>query len=270
MGFQLARGREAEKVLFASGDEPRLLDLYCGAGGAAMGYHRAGFYVVGVDVDPQPEYPFEFHQADAVTYCNAHAREFDAFHASPPCQRYSSMRLGRWKDRQHPDLIGSTREALEATGKPYVIENVPGSPLRSPVMLCGTMFGLGTKEGSQLRRHRLFESNFGFRCDRRCNHNGYAAIGVYGGGQHSQRRYNESCRTVSVPPGCEYRRPTTIGVWGHAGGRSRRDGYNHYGMDARRQAMGIQWMNGESLSEAIPPAYTEFIGAQLRETIHAS
>jgi DNA (cytosine-5)-methyltransferase 1 len=225
-----------------------LLDLFCGAGGAAMGYHRAGFEVVGVDIRPQPHYPFAFHQADALTFP---LDGFDAVHASPPCQRFSLMRRGLWQDRDHPDLIPPTRERLLALGLPYVIENVAGarSQLRDPwLMLCGTMFGLGVG-GSQLRRHRYFEHNMGLLLAPPCTHNRAPTMPVYGG---EHRDYNN-------PP----RRPKTVGVWGHAGGLSVRDGLVQFGSAARREAMGIDWMTGDELSEAIPPAYTEWIGGHL-------
>lgn len=231
-----------------------------------MGYHRAGFEVVGVDIRPQPRFPFEFIQGDALRP-PIHLEDFDAVHASPPCQAFSAMRKGRWKDRQHADLIGPIRERLVGSELPYVIENVPGAPLRANLLLCGTMFRLQTTEGSQLRRHRIFECSFSVGLTPPCAHNEYAAIGVYGGGQHPQRRYNESNRRVRVPAGAEYRRPATIGVWGNAGGRSKRDGLDHYGVEKRREAMGIDWMTGKELSEAIPPAYTEFIGRRLLEAL---
>lgn len=132
---------------------PRLLDLFCGAGGAAMGYHQAGFEVVGVDIKPQPHYPFEFHQADALTYP---MEGFDVIHASPPCQAHCqlSKKLG------HKDLIPSVRKRL--LGKKYIIENVQGAPLYNPIRLCGSSFGL------MVQRHRLFESScilFGTDCN---------------------------------------------------------------------------------------------------------
>ncbi len=223
----------------------RILDLFCKAGGAAVGYHRAGFEVVGVDIEPQKNYPFEFIQADALNP-PVDFVDFDALHASPPCQEYSAMRKGRWQDREHPDLVGPVREMLIASGKPYVIENVVGSPLIDPVMLCGTMFNRQTAEGSQLRRHRLFECSWFVWNVPTCKHNDGSAIGVYGGGQHPDRR-----------------RPATIGVWGNAGGYSVRDRISHYGIEARREVMGISWMTGKELSQAIPPCYTQFIGESL-------
>lgn len=224
----------------------KLLDLYCSAGGAGYGYHLAGFDVVGVDIVPQPRYPFAFHQGDALEYLAAYGHEFDYIHASPPCQAHSAMTKGRWKDRvsNHPQLIKPTRELLLKSGKPFDIENVPGAPLINPILLCGTMFNLTTKHGSQLRRHRYFETNWQVGLVSPCNHNKASAIGVYGGGQHPNRR----------------KVPATIGVWGHAGGSSNRDNLLQFSTQDRRDAMGIQWMSGDELSEAIPPAYTKFLG----------
>ena len=129
---------------------PRLLDLFCGAGGAAMGYHRAGFDVVGVDINPQPRYPFEFHRADAMTYP---LDGFDAIHASPPCQHYANVTAWRGDPGNHPDLVAPTRTRLEAIGVPWVIENVPEAPVRRDFLLCGSQFGL------KVRRHRAFETS---------------------------------------------------------------------------------------------------------------
>src|SRR3990167_5935443 len=118
-----------------------------------MGYHRAGFEVVGVDHLPQKHFPFEFHQDDALEYLAKHGREFDVIHASPPCQHYSAMQHIKKNKHKWPDLVGPVREGLLVAGKPYVIENVVGAPLRVDLMLCGTMFGLG------IIRHRIFESS---------------------------------------------------------------------------------------------------------------
>ena len=225
----------------------RLLDLFSGAGGAGMGYHFAGFEVVGVDINPQPHYPFEFHQADALAYLCEHSQEFNVFHASPPCQRYSVMTKGRWKDRieSHPDLIAETRKYFQWLEKPYIIENVGGAgkELINPVMLCGTMFGLQSKTGNPLYRHRYFELSFPMMLTPTCKHSKASAIGVYGVGQNPARR-------KALP---------AVGVYGHPGGTSKR-GDATFGIQARREAMGIDWMMGRELSEAIPPAYTEFIG----------
>ncbi len=228
----------------------RLLDLFCGAGGAAEGYWRAGFTeIVGVDIRAQPRYPFDLVQADALN-SGLDLSQFDLIHASPPCQAYSIMRRGRWQDRKHPDLIKPTRDLLSDSNIPYVIENVSGSrdQLINPIMLCGSMFGLQTKDGAQLRRHRYFECSSFFGLTPTCQHNRGSVIGVYGGGQHPQRR-----------------KPATIGVYGNSGGSSKRDylDYSCFTVDARREAMGIQWMVGKELSEAIPPAYTEWIGRRV-------
>jgi DNA (cytosine-5)-methyltransferase 1 len=148
--------------------KPRLLDLFCGAGGAGMGYHLAGFDVVGVDINPQPRYPFEFHQADALTYPLV---GFDAIHASPPCEGYSSLNI--INGRSYPMLIDATRDLLAAAGGPYVIENVAGAPLLYPLTLCGSSFGL------RVRRHRLFESNV-WLLGQPCQHGPEPSARVYG------------------------------------------------------------------------------------------
>src|SRR5690554_2039294 len=122
--------------------KPRLLDLFSCAGGAGVGYARSGFDVVGVDNKPQKHYPFEFHQDDALRYLAEHWEEFDAIHASPPCQVYSATKHAHAGAGNHPDLLEPTREAVRATGLPYVIENVEGAPLLDPLTLCGSEFGL--------------------------------------------------------------------------------------------------------------------------------
>ncbi len=217
---------------------PRLLDLFCGAGGAAMGYHRAGFEVVGVDRHAQPRYPFEFHQADAFKWMASHWREFDVIHASPPCQRYCRMYRGLLQSQErakdHPDLIAETRQALQGTGWPWVIENVEGSPLHCPVRLCGSSFGL------LVQRHRLFEASFLlFAPD--CIHSRYAA---------------------DKPPLHRlYGHSRVVGCYGH--GRGKGDTVGLWSA-----AMGIDWMTRAELSQAIPPAYTLFIGKQLMNLCH--
>ena len=230
---------------------PRLLDLFCGAGGAAMGYTLAGFEVVGVDIKPQPHFPFEFHQADALTYP---LDGFDVIHASPPCQRYTSLKA-MWNRREHPDLVEPIRAKLTASGGPWVIENVPGAPLFNPLTLCGSMFRLGC-EGAELRRHRLFETSFTIFPPAPCCHGwsgeDSATIGVYGhaGGYSKRQRY------------------CVIGVYGgHGRDRRRRKNGQHFPTSKRKEAMGIDWMTGTELSQAIPPAYTEFIGRQLIKAI---
>ena len=213
---------------------PKLLDLFCGAGGAGMGYHRAGFDVVGVDLNPMPNYPFEFHQGDALEFLAAHGHEFDAIHASPPCQGYLNLgavnrSLGR--SYEYPDLIGATRELLIASGLPYVIENVAdaGKHLISPVRICGTGLHM------PLRRHRMFESNVRLE-GITCAHNRYTVP-----------RYWTGWR-----PNGEHRLSTVVQVYGNAGGRHEWP-----------TAMGIDWMTPREMCEAIPPAYAEHVGAQL-------
>ena len=208
----------------------RLLDLFCGAGGAAMGYHWAGFEVVGVDIKPQPRYPFEFHQGDAMTWP---LEGFAAIHASPPCQRWSVM-SALPKAREHPDLIAPIRERLGMSGVHWVIENVPNSPLRSPIMLCGSMFGLRSTEERYLRRHRLFELSWPVVLVPQCQHSGLA-VGVYGHG--SAGWPGQRMRTAKAPEA--------------------------------QLLMGINWMTRDGMSQAIPPAYTEWIGKQLMEYLRS-
>lgn len=213
---------------------PRLLDLFCGAGGAGMGYHRAGFEVVGVDIAPQPHYPFEFVQADALVYVKCELLDlkpdFVAVHASPPCQAFSKAQRIRGND--HPDLVGPARELLELTGLPYVIENVPGAPLRDPVVLEGQMF-----EGLRTQRARWFETNW--------------LLDV------------PFLRSPLGAPLVKMGRPVRDGEWMHVVG-------NFHGAEAGREAMGIDWMSRDELAEAIPPAYTELVGRQLLRHIKAS
>ena len=205
--------------------KPRLLDLFCGAGGAAMGYHRAGFDVVGVDIRPQPRFPFEFHQADALTFPLG---GFDVIHASPPCQRYTMAQNAAKNAHNHPDLIPPIRERLERSGIPYVIENVVGAPLISPILLCGLALGL------KVKRHRLFEASF--------------LMLVPPCPSHDQDYY------VIFGHECRNRRH------GVASGRKNK-------IAVGREAMGINWMTRGELSESIPPAYTEFIGRQALQVI---
>lgn len=208
----------------------RLLDLFCGAGGAGEGYRRAGFDVTGIDIRPMPHNPHRFIQADALEYVRENGHEFDFIHASPPCQAHTQLKT-MLNAKNHADLIPETRAALRATGKPYVIENVPGASTLAPVLLlCGTMFGLKAA-GGELWRHRYFELSFPLNAMiPQCRHGNGGAIG----------------------------RPRVITVVGHSGGRSRNG--QEYTTAERAEAMGIDWMTGSELSQAIPPAYTEFIG----------
>ena len=226
-----------------------LLDLYCCAGGAARGYQMAGFYVVGVDIKPQPHYVGdEFFQGDALDFVARYGKDFYAIHASPPCQAYSTMTKGRWQDREHPKLIPDTRRLLQETGRYYIIENVEGArkELITPTLLCGTMFKLETEAGNQLLRHRYFETNFPMGLTYPCQHNKYSALGVYGGGQNPARK-----------------RRKTVTVAGHSGGSSARDGVTEFGIADRKAVMQIDWMTNAELSEAIPPAYTRWIGERI-------
>jgi len=202
---------------------PLLLDLFCGAGGAGAGYHAAGFDVIGVDISDQPDYPFPFQRADALTVDLAGV---DAVHASPPCQLFScATPTGRRAD--HPDLVAPIRARLtEAASAPngprvWVMENVPGAPLADPVTICGDSLRLG------VRRHRLFESNVAL---------------------------------VGTP--CWHDRPApAIAVYGGYGQRS--SDQTSPGTEAARTAMGIDWMPWPALTQAIPPAYTHWLGVQL-------
>jgi DNA (cytosine-5)-methyltransferase 1 len=215
--------------------KPRLLDLFCGAGGAGMGYHRAGFDVTGVDIRPQPRYPFTFIQGDAMTFP---LDGFDAIHASPPCQAYSVANNIHGRG-DHPMLIEPIRQRLLDRGVPYVIENVPRAPLLNPITICGLTLGLNVK------RHRLFETSFPVMTYPCAGHDGDWLL-VFG---------------------------QTVLERGHEIGRTAKNGpiirRKHVGTDRGREAMGIDWMTRDELSEAIPPAYTEHIGGYLMAELTA-
>lgn len=201
-----------------------ILDLFSGAGGAARGYLRAGHDVTGVDHVMQPRYPGPFFHAEALWALERLGQDFDFIHASPPCQRFSTM-TRRWKrNEDHPDLVDPTRQMLIATGKPYIIENVPGAPLIEPIVLCGSMFGL------EVQRHRLFESNIPLKVPGPCRH-------------EEQDR--------------------VIGVYGHSGGSSVRDEKDYASLEDWRRAMDLPTLNGRELALAIPPAYTAWLGGQI-------
>lgn len=202
----------------------RLLDLFCCAGGAAMGYHRAGFTeIVGVDIRPQKRYPFTFIQADALEYVAAHGAEFDAIHASPVCKGYTdASKVWRAKGREYPDQIGELRRLLVATGLPYVIENVKNAPLLNPCVVNGGMFGLN------VHRTRYFETSFPMP---------FALL-------------------PTMPAPVKMGRPIAEGDIIQPVG--------HFsGVEYAGRAMGIDWMTQAELSQAIPPAFTEFIGRHL-------
>lgn len=213
----------------------KLLDLFCGAGGAAMGYHRAGFEVVGVDHLPQPRYPFEFHQADAMTYP---LEGFDLIHASPPCQAYSRLRHLPWlKGRVYPMLLEPIRHRLQAAGIPWVIENVEDAPMPWSVVLCGTMFGL------PVYRHRRFGSSFLLFQPPHQKHRHTIAAGRAA----MAKRYKQSAGVTGI-----VKEIARSSLAGHATGAKETG-----------RLMGIDWMRRDELAQAIPPAYTEWVGRQV-------
>jgi len=221
----------------------KALDFYCGAGWATRGMQMAGFHVTGVDIKPQPRYCGDaFIQADALSVS---LDGYDFVWSSPPCQAHTVLKK-MWNAKPHVDLIPQTRAKLKAWGGPWIIENVVGAPLFSPVLLCGTMFNLGAGE-AELRRHRLFESNC-FLLGPECQHRLSRVVGVYGGHGRDRRR-----------------RPKSVGVYGHSGGASRQG--QEFSVTERREAMGIDWMMGTELSQAIPPAYSQFLCQQILEQL---
>jgi len=189
--------------------ERRLLDLFAGPGGACVGYMQAGFHVTGVDHLPQPHYPGRFVQADALAYLAQHGRAYAVVHASPPCQHYANVTRWRGTQADHPALLPATLALLETSGVPWVIENVPGAPLRCDVQLCGSQFGL------RIKRHRWFML---------------------------------SRPVFALLPPCQH-----VGLLP----------FMHKGERAYADAMGCTWMNKTEAREAIPPAYTLWIGQQL-------
>jgi DNA (cytosine-5)-methyltransferase 1 len=223
----------------------KLLDLFCGAGGATRGYQRAGFEVVGVDIKPQRNYCGDlFIQGDALAYLDIllnNGCRYDAIHASPPCQHYSAAAEIHDTAENHPDLIPPTRERLAASGLPWVMENVERSTINTTLVLCGSMFGLG------VRRHRLFESNVAMLAPPCGDHRRWYAS-VFGG------RCVGRQRVTGAGPG---KRTQT---W---------DKFDDE-LATARAAMGIDWMSLDALSEAIPPAYTEHIGRQLIAHLEAA
>lgn len=205
----------------------RLLDLFCCAGGAGTGYNQAGFDVVGVDIKPQPNYPFKFVEADAIEYLEEHGHKFDAIHASPPCQGYSNLTPAANKG-DHDKLIPQLRQALDRVGKPYCIENVAGArkELAAPVMLCGSMFGLRTQ------RHRFFETTFPVLLPCKCDHSEIPLLVTTASKASRELRFK-----IGIKPKTVKNAPL---------------------------AYGIDWMNFAELKETIPPAYTQYLGLQLR------
>lgn len=215
-----------------------LLDLFCGGGGASLGYWLAGFAIVGVDTVRKRDYPFYQIKADALEILKDgnFIKSFDAIHASPPCQSSSiTGNLARSQGRTQStiNLIEPLRLALKKTGKPFIIENVEGSPLEG-VVLCGSMFKLG------VQRHRIFETNWPLEVGLVCNH-----------------------QTNSWPTGPKGK-AKPIGIYGSLNDKIPKGGHTAQTIEEGRAAMGIEWLNWRDLTQSIPPKYTKFIGGQLR------
>lgn len=209
----------------------KVLDLYCGAGGASMGYHLAGFEVTGIDVKHGKRYPFTYKRMSVLDLTPGDLQAFDFIHASPPCQTFSitkNLRIAQGKSTDKLDLLEPTRKLLIESNKPYVIENVKGAPLINPVQLCGSSFGL------KVRRHRLFESNLPIKGSQ-CDHKSQGRpVGVYGSMKDE------------IPNG----------------------GKTAESLAEGQLAMGIDWMLWGELVEAIPPIYTQYIGQQVKELLN--
>lgn len=210
-------------------ERPRLLDLFCGQFGAGYGYHLAGFDVTGVDIRPvRPQHrppSVHFVHGDALEYLAEYGQEYDVIHASPPCRAYSRARHGAPVAYRHPDLVRPTRRLLKASGRPYVMENVEGAPLVDPVLLCGAMFGLATY------RHRMFESNW-------------------------QLWPSMSPHPAHQAPTARMGRPAAPGEFHSFVG-------NFSGLEKAREVMQMPWANQDGIRQAVPPAYTRYIGAAL-------
>lgn len=240
----------------------RMFDLFCGEGGAAAGYIAAGFEVTGVDrKNLAHRYPGTFIQGDALAHLAQHGHEYDVIHASPPCQGYTIGTAGNPEARaKHQRLIAATRELLLLTGRPWVIENVEQArrQMVDPIMLCGRMFGLEATDTDGVRlvldRHRLFESNVALTAPSHPKHAGEQVAGVYGGSRRAKRMPGESLAEVAPRDR-------------HAARFERGGGYVPRSLDVRRELLGIDWMSGKGMEESIPPAYTEYIGAQLIDHI---
>lgn len=245
-------------------NRPRLLDLFCGAGGAAKGYADAGFDVTGVDIKPQPRYPFAFVEGDALEYATEHGREYDAIHASPPCQGYSVMRNLPWlSGKDYPLLILPTRELLSAIGRPWVIENVEGARWGSRQLakrgleahgmkaawLCGAMFGL------PVYRHRMFETSFFFLQPSHPRHQGVIKHGRGIGNRAAAPVFDDQAG-----------RRRSLAAWQQGNGAQKHGvGVGHAA--AWRdfaKAIGVEWMDRDGASQAVPPSFTCLIGSQLR------
>lgn len=304
--------------------KPRALDFFCGAGGATKGLQRAGFHVTGVDRKPQPRYCGDvFHQADALTFEFSHTAEFvggsrdahpeicercglscelhfDFIWASPPCQAFTALRFMPTA-KEHPNLIPETRARLVESGIPYAIENVEGAPLGASgylIMLCGTMFGLQTRDGrAELRRHRLFETSFSIPLRPACQHHhrsqkvltvtGHTpvdntrerrqSIAVCGNGspisgRRSARGIRHAITVTGTGMGPRVSSKRAITVTGHTAQTNVERNWTRetFTVEDARAAMGIDWMGMAGLSQAIPPAYSEFIAKQFFESVSGS
>jgi DNA (cytosine-5)-methyltransferase 1 len=247
---------------------PKLLDLFCGQGGASVGYHRAGWDVFGVDLGgkkkdgtptlgPLRHYPFEYLRGDALEFLLMHGREFDAIHASPPCQGYSIATAGNPGARaKHKRLIAATRELLNLSGKPWVIENVEQAKKQmvDPIMLCGRMFGLESDDADGARlvldRHRLFESNVPLLAPHHPTHGDELVGGVYGGSRRAKRLPGEALWEVAPRDR-------------HAAKHVRKGGYSPRSPWVQQELLGIDWMTVKGMQESIPPVYAQHVGMQL-------
>ena len=278
----MARVRTGAVQYEETAEHMRLLDLFCAAGGAAMGYHRAGFdEIIGVDIAPQPRYPFTFVRADALEYLAEHSHDYDAIHASPPCQGYSIMHNLPWlRGREYPLLILPTIEMLEALGKPYVVENVMGAWHGSKTLqkrgleahglkagwLCGAMFGL------PFYRHRLFASDFFWLAPGHPKHIEHIRPSRSLGGRPRDITWvkNGKPRTpVVFPDGTKQNISCgALLAWQGNGAQGNGVGIGYAkGWRLAAEAMGIDWMKRDELTQAIPPVYCEFIGRQLLEAL---
>ena len=240
--------------------KPMLLDTFCGEGGAAEGYRRAGWYVVGVDSNGKLGKRYvghDFYEGDALEFIFKYGNAFDAIHASPPCQGYTIGNAANPEARaKWPTLIEPVREQLIASGRPYVIENVEQARkhLRDPILLCGRMFDLTAldEDGVKLalERHRLFESNVTLWQPHHPAHDDTQVAGVYGGAGHARRLEGETLAEVA-PRDRDHARNV------------RKGGYVPRSKRVKQDLLGINWMTVRGMEESIPPAYSEFIGRQL-------
>ena len=231
LNYQTPQNKQNRRVSKPSVRKPKLLDLFCCAGGAGVGYSKAGFDVIGVDIKPQPNYPLPFIQTDALSLDPKFIALFDAIHASPPCQSYSDLAKRNGNADAWPRLVEPVRDLLIRSGLPYVIENVEGAPLLNPVVLCGTMF-----PGLRVLRHRLFEANFPIVPP---THKKHPKVHTFDRRKSHFGKTDEWKDYVQVTGG------------------------GNCTLAAARHAMGIDWMTKKEINESIPPAYSKLVGEQL-------